>query len=153
MLAGKIDNMHWQCRSPSETLHCSNIDHYWFKVNQKNIIVNCSCLEAWGFSEETSLLIVKITDYRHPMKPFQQNLKLLDLGRQCGQKNFGTFGVFWANLSAPILVHWVPCPCFPLINHYFYKKISLYIQMPNNYLALGLEFGPQRIRDLAIVCP
>ena len=25
--------------------------------------------------------------------------------------------------------------------------------MPNNHLVLGLEFGPQRIRDLAIVCP
>jgi hypothetical protein len=30
-----------------------------------------------------------------------------------------TFGVFSAGLSAPILVLWVPCPCFPLINHYF----------------------------------
>ena len=24
---------------------------------------------------------------------------------------------------------------------------------PNIYLGLGFEFGPQRIRDLAIVCP
>ena len=44
-------------------------------------------------------------------------------------------------------------PCFPLINHYFYKKLSLYIQITNVYLGLEFEFGPQRIRDLAIVCP
>jgi hypothetical protein len=45
--------------------------------------------------------------------------------------------------------------CFPLINHYFYKKLSLYVQIPNKYLGLGFdfEFGPQRIWDLAIVCP
>ena len=40
-------------------------------------------------------------------------------------------------------------PCFPLFNHYFYKKLSLYIQIQNIYLELGFEFGPQRIRDLA----
>ena len=64
-------------------------------------------------------------------------------------------GVFSANLSAPILViyMWVPCPCFPLINHSLYKKLSLYIQIRNIHLGLRFEFGPQRIRDLAIVCP
>ena len=43
-----------------------------------------------------------------------------------GQINFGVSGVVMANLWAPILVQRVPCPCFLLINHYFYKKISLY---------------------------
>ena len=106
-----------------------------------------------------------------------------DLGRWFGQtiwagKFWGIWG-FSANLSAPILVkfiysekatkfceilwppqniwtlQWVPCPCFPLINDHFYKKLSLYIQIPNIYLGMGFEFefGPQRIRDLVIVCP
>ena len=35
---------------------------------------------------------------------FHQNPKLLGLGRQSGQINFGAFGVFSADLSAPILV-------------------------------------------------
>ena len=35
----------------------------------------------------------------------------------------------------------VPCPCFPLINHYFYKKLNLCIQIPNIYLRLGVEFS------------
>ena len=35
-----------------------------------------------------------------------------------------------------------------LVHHYFYKTLSLCIQIPNIYL--GFEFGPQRIRDLAI---
>jgi hypothetical protein len=31
--------------------------------------------------------------------------------------------------------------------------LSLYIQIPNIFWGLGFEFGPQRIWDLAIVCP
>ena len=70
---------------------------------------------------------------RMPNKAFfQQNHKLLGLGRQFGQIDFGAFGVFSAN--------------------YFNKKLSLYIQIPNIYLGLGVEFRLQRIRDLAIVC-
>ena len=42
-------------------------------------------------------------------------------------------------------------PCFSSFNHYFYKKLSLYIHIPNTYLGLGFEFGPQRIRDLAFM--
>ena len=80
-----------------------------------------------------------------------QNPKLLGLGRQFGQTNFGAFGEFLVNLSTPILIKWVSC--LPLINHYSYKKLSLYIQIPNIYLGLEFEFGQQRIRDLAIVCP
>ena len=69
----------------------------------------------------------------------------MGLGRQFGQINFRAFGVFSANLSAPIFVLWVLCPCFSLFDHYFYKKISLYIPIPIIYLGLGFEFGPQRI--------
>ena len=67
---------------------------------------------------------------------------------------------FWAwvdNLGRLEKGHLGYCPCFPLINHFFYKKVSLYMQIVNIYLGLGLgfefEFGPQRIWDLAIVCP
>ncbi len=54
---------------------------------------------------------------------FHWNPELLGLGRQIGQINSGAFGVFSAKLSAPILVQEVPCPCFPLFNHYFYKTL------------------------------
>ena len=37
------------------------------------------------------------------------------------------------------------------INQPFFLQKSLYIQIPNIYLGLEFEFGPQRIRDLAIV--
>ena len=65
---------------------------------------------------------------------FHSNQELLGLGRQVGQINSGTFGVFSAKLSAPILV------MFSIIQ-------------PHIYLGLGFEFGPQRIGDLAFVCP
>ena len=80
---------------------------------------------------------------------FHWNPVLLGLGRQIGQINFRAFGIFSAELSVPILVLWAPCPCFPIINHYF----SLYIYIPNIHLGLGFEFWSQRIRDLGIVCP
>ena len=35
---------------------------------------------------------------------FHANPKLLDLGRQFGQINLGAFGIFSADLSAPILL-------------------------------------------------
>jgi hypothetical protein len=86
---------------------------------------------------------------------FHQNPKLLGLGRQFGQIIFGAFGVFSADLST-FNTHFGTVSSlsirFPLINFYFYKKLSLYIQIPNIYLGLGFEFWPQRIRDLAIVC-
>ena len=78
---------------------------------------------------------------------FHWNPELLGLGRQIGQINSGAFGVFSVKLSAPILVQ-----CFPLFKHYFYKKLSLYIHIPNIYLGLEFEFGLQRIWDLAFVC-
>ena len=46
---------------------------------------------------------------------FHQNPKMLGLFRQFGQVSFGAFGVFLVDLSAPILVLWVPCPCFSTI--------------------------------------
>ena len=55
----------------------------------------------------------------------------------------------WADKLWGILLQWVPCPCFPLFNYYFYKKLSI----PNIYLVLGFEFGPKENRDLAFVCP
>ena len=71
---------------------------------------------------------------------FHWNPELLGLGRQIGRINSGAFGVFLAKLSTPIFVLWVPCPCFLLINHYFYKKLSLYIQITNIELGLELDF-------------
>ena len=105
--------------------------------NKAVYIVRPHCTVSW--------IRARTTDTQREL--FSENPKLLGLGRQIGPKNLGAFGVFLANLSAPILVLWVPCPCFPLINHfkhYFYKKLSLYIQIPNIYLGLvfEFEFGP-----------
>ena len=68
----------------------------------------------------------------------------MGFGRQiCQKKNIGHLAcwgkIFLAKLWAPILVQWVPSPCFPLFNHYFYKKLSLYIQIPNITEGLALH--------------
>ena len=73
---------------------------------------------------------------------FYWNPELLGFGRQFWQINSGAFGVlFLDKLSVPILIEWVPWSCFPLFKHYFYKKLSLFIHIPNIYLGLGFEFG------------
>ena len=78
------------------------------------------------------------------------NPELLGLGRQIGHIDSGTFSAFSAKLSAFILVQRLS---FPLFKHYFYKKLSLYIQLPNIYIWVGFDFGPQRLWDSAFVYP
>jgi hypothetical protein len=46
-----------------------------------------------------------------------------------------------------------PLSMFSVNQPLFLQKLSLFIKIPNIYLQLGFEFGMQRIRDLAIVCP
>jgi hypothetical protein len=94
----------------------------------------------------------KITDYGRPMKPFfYQKSQTFGLGHTIwADKFWGILGIFGQTISTHL---GLPCPCFPLINHYFYKKLSLYIHIPDIYLGLGFEFGPQRNSNLSIVCP
>ena len=86
------------------------------------------------------------TDDGRPMKLiFHRNPKLLGLGRQFGQmhKFWGIWGIFGrfiiTHFQLPILVLRVPCPFFPLINHYFNKKLRLYIQILKKYLGVVVE--------------
>ena len=60
---------------------------------------------------------------------FLSKHQFLVLARQFRQINLGAFVVISVNLSAPILVMWVPCPCFPLFNHDFYKTLSLWLSL------------------------
>ena len=101
----------------------------WIETGPKGPI----CKESAAISR----VIEPYTDYGRQMKRFffHQNPKGLGLGRQFGQIKFGAFGVISAALSAPIL----------LLVHVFYLQKTLY--------PMGFEFGPQRIRALAIVCP
>ena len=73
---------------------------------------------------------------------------------QFGQIDFGAFGVF---LNRFISIHFgtvSPLSMFSINQPLFQQqKKSLYIPIPNIHLEMGFEFGPQRIRDLAIVCP
>ena len=73
---------------------------------------------------------------------FHLNSKLQGLDKQFEQAHSGLFGVFWANLSAPILVL-CPKPLYPN------PKYSFGIWN----LGFEFEFGPKRFRGLAIVCP
>ena len=61
---------------------------------------------------------------------------------------WGIFGRFISTHCGTVgsfLVH--------IFYYYFFKKLSLYIQIPKNYLGVGVKFGLERIRNLVIVCP
>ena len=62
-----------------------------------------------------------------------------------GQANLGYFGRFFSTHFGTLM--------FPLLNHYLYKKLGLYIQITKIYLGVAVEFRPERIRNLIIVCP
>ena len=42
--------------------------------------------------------------------------------------------------------------CFPLFNHYFYKKTTKHLHPHPKYLRFEFEFGYQRIRDIVFLC-
>jgi hypothetical protein len=70
-------------------------------------------------------------------------------------QNFGLEQTNWADkfwsicgiFSQFITTHFGtvrPLSLFLLINQYFYKILSLYIQIPNVYLGLGFEYGSRK---------
>ena len=79
------------------------------------------------------------------MKTFSSRSQTFGPGQKIWADKFWTFRVFSANLSTPIFSTVGPLYMFPLINHYFYKKLTLYIQIPNIYLGMGFEFSRKEL--------
>jgi hypothetical protein len=65
--------------------------------------------------------LVRNMDYRCPIKPFFIEIQnFWAWADKLGRLIFRHLGYYWPNyqqLSASILVQWVPCPCFSLFNH------------------------------------
>ena len=64
-------------------------------------------------------------------------------------KFWGIWGIFGGTISTHFDTV-SPLSMFSLFNHYFYKKLSLYIQISSIYSGLEFEFGLQRISDFAL---
>ena len=77
---------------------------------------------------------------------FHQNPKFLGLGRQFGQFSFWAFSANSSSHFGTVS----PLSMFTINQPLFLQKKAF---IPNIYLELGFEFGPQRMRDLAIVYP
>ena len=102
------------------------------------------CFFLW---RRTTNLIILHTDYGRPMKPFFIEIPNFWADRFCG---------IWGIFGRIICTHFgtgSPLAIFIINQPLLLQKLSLYIHIPNIYLGLGFEFGPQRIRDLAFVCP
>ena len=92
-------------------------------------------------------------DYGRLMKPFFIEIQNF---WAWADKFYG----IWGNFGQTISSHFGTVSSSFLVHIFYYltiistKKLSLHIQILNIYLELGLkfEFGPKRIRDLAIVC-
>ena len=85
-------------------------------------------------------------DYGRPMKPFR-------LGQtNWADKFLGIWGIFGQTISTHFGAV-SPLSMYSIIQPLFLQKLSLYIHNAKIHLGLGFEFGLQRIRDLAFVCP
>ena len=89
-------------------------------------------------------------DYGHPERGFFLKSQTFGLGQTNWAKHFGGIGVFSAKLSVLILVQWVPFPCFPLLDHYFYKKYAFLYPHPKYLFWIGIWIWAT-IKDLAFV--
>ena len=70
---------------------------------------------------------------------FHWNPEILGLGRQIEQINYRAFGVFSAELSAPILVHTVsPFSMFSIIQPLFLQKTKLLYPHPKYSFGIGI---------------
>ena len=87
-------------------------------VNAKLKVV-CIGYVRWG-KEDSSWWLHKITDYGRPLKPFF--IKILNLGRQFGQLNFGAFVVFSANFINTQFGTVIPLSMFSINQPLFLQK-------------------------------
>ena len=83
--------------------------------------------------------VIDVTKGLNPFWSFFQKSRTFGLGQTFWAETFwGIWGIFGRTIST----HFGTVSlCFPLFNHYFYKNLSLYIQLPNIYLGLGFNLG------------
>ena len=79
---------------------------------------------------------------------FHHNYKLLSLARQFGLIKFRAFWVLSVDLSL-ISTHFGTGSRLSMFSIISTKTKPLYPSLKR----LGFEFGPQRVRDLALACP
>ena len=63
------------------------------------------------------------------------------------------FGIFGQTISTHFVTVSPSSMLFIIYPLFLQNKLSLYIHIPNIFMKMRLEFGLQRIRDLAFVCP
>ena len=90
----------------------------------------------------TKMLSLQHSPVRTPGKSFFENYKL-GLCRQIALNNVVVFSANLGFLSMSSIYQ----------SLFLQKKLGIYIQIPKLLLGVEVEFGPERIRNLVIVCP
>ena len=111
-------------------------------------------VKIFGWMNETlfflSFLNAVTTDYGRQGKPFFGKISNF---WAWADKFWGIWGIFGRFVST----HFGTLSSLSMfsINQPLFLQKTKPLQIPNIYLELGfeIEFGPQKIRDLAIVCP
>ena len=101
-------------------------------------------LEVVNFLPNTWItFLIQSTDAQWSLLSSKSKLLGICLGQTIWADKFwdiwGIFGRFISTHFGTV------CPCFLLINHYFDKKLSLYIQIANIYLDLDLNLGRKEL--------
>ena len=127
-------------------------EHSKIKVrNTLNLPFECLCTRKKRNPIQT--LQSRTTDAQWSLFPLKS--RTFGLGQTYwADKFWGIWGIFGQTIST----HFGKVsPCVPLFSHYFYKKLSVYnLNSLSKYLfgfGFEFEFEPQRIRDLAFICP
>ena len=83
------------------------------------------------------------------MKPFFIEIQNFWAWADKFWSNCGIFGHFISSHFGTVS----PLSMFSIIQPLFLQRTKPLYPNPKYFLGLGFEFGPQMIRDLAIVCP
>ena len=126
---------------PSKTSAFLKICNFFFYKKQLNQVLTnwrhrCVCHKSSAYDQESNSKCtfygdcnkLEITDCGLPMKHFSwKSQNFLSLADNFARYILGHFEYFWSIYQHQF---WY-CPCFQLINHNFYRTLSLHIQIKN----------------------
>ena len=134
------------------------IEIFQISPSRKCVSYWSSNLHTWTLNTTITAISLSpihvYTDYWHPERGFflwkSQTFGL-------GQTNWDEiFWCIWGIFSQFISTNFVTVgslSMFSISQPSFQQKLSLYTQIPTIFLGVRVKFGPERIRNLVIVCP
>ena len=98
------------------------------------------CHDKFQFSvpRVVNRLMMQITDYGRPMKPFFIEIPNLGFGRQFGQISFGAFGSILGRFISTHFGAVIPLSMFSIIHPLFLQKTKTLYPNPKHLFGVGI---------------